>query len=141
MVVGNWPPLTKGPIALFFLSNDALKSLDERMPGDHYMVLFFAYCLLELLLFSTKKIIKKRLEGIESSLVQTINENFLNVHSVTLKVLTGLLWTLVIGFWYFYIFGDDNEKKLSATKKMIVFLVTVETIVQWLPFLRSQPLR
>ena len=141
MVAGNWPLLTKGPVAMFFLTMDATNSLDDRKPGDKYMLLLFVFSLVELLLFSTKKIVKKRLRGVEYSLIQTINDNFLNIYSFTFKILTLVLGAIPFVYWYFNTFGDDRGKFISPLQKLVFFQIFVETVIQWIPFHRNQPLR
>ena len=67
MMLDEWPALTKGPISLFYLTDEAISSLDDRKPGDKYIFQFMIYLVLLVVLLSLKKAMNKQPGGVEFS--------------------------------------------------------------------------
>ena len=138
----EWPPLTKGPVSLFYLTDEAISSLDDRKPGDKYIFQFMIYLVLLVVLLSLKKAMNKNPGGVQFRLLQTIMDNFLNIYNIILMLIFVSLASMFLIYWYVFIISkDDDEEKKSTIPTFLSFQIGIETFVQWLSYLRSKPLR
>ena len=142
MMMDEWPPLTKGPVSLFFLTDEAIFNLDDRKAGDKYIFQYMIVLVLQVVLLSVKQAMNTKRRGVQSSLLQTVMFNSLNIYNIKYMLIFVFFPSALLIYWYdFIIFKNDVEEKESAFP--IVFLASfwVESFIQWLSYLRSQPLR
>ena len=137
MALGKLPPLTRGPMAMFYGGEQIMADLSEQSAGNHFAIFCTASVVFQVSMLIFKSLKMRRIST-RKVLREAIVSNFLNVFNLFVIISVTAVFTLYVIFYYVTI--NNNLERDDAWRNLLL-MALLETAVQITPFCRNIALR